>query len=269
MTEQQRLLFYNPPEEVYRHWDRIQKGYTIASESPNEDNPYYYLDLYPWEVIKDKLRYPPLSGADIYDWLIQEAFRCTKSRVRSKHLYRGEAAMKDWPLRNYKNLSSSQTAKYESWSSQKCEYILHRDHIHESRDVFTRNGYGVYFRKRSFELGKLLVQEKTRQISAEWKLLLPDKKSTYGRKNHSLRARAYKEYILEQQTSLVMDYIFKYGTVENFFGDWRSWRKKIEGNLFYLERMYFPVIVSCDRDFCVTFLDKMPESILEVFESPL
>lgn len=263
LTGEQKELFQSVTPQVHEHLARIRTGYELSSNSNNVENPYYDLGLFPWEIVKDKLRYPPNFGADVYDWLIKETFLSTSSWVSPENMHLGEVLIAG-DVRDYSHLPDTTKSRYQIQSEQKMEYILQRDLLLNNQSLSSKTAFNVFFKTRSSKLSNLLVAARLKQVSREWKQLLAKDKKTYGLKRIAPKRRDYKEFKLEQQTSLVMDYIFKFGTVENFSGDWRSWKKTIAGDLIYLDRIYFPKLVLCNEQYEVSFLDKVPGTLEEI-----
>lgn len=267
LSPEKKQVFESLLEEMMRHYERIQKGYELVSTSRSDENPYYDLNLYPWEIIKDKLRSRITLGSDVYDWLIQEAFLSSLKDISPGSLYSGEAALNGWDIIEYWALPETTRSKYhKQWISKK-DYISHRDYVYESRSVVAKTAFNVFFKEKVGNLKELSLSQKQRAASVEWKKMLPTEKAKYGYKRISPLRRDFREFNLEQQTSLVMDYIFKYGTVENVSMDWRVWRDAIVGDLIYLDKMYSKKIVMSDKNYHVTLLDKVPESLEDIYRA--
>lgn len=259
LPTKEQLLFENAPPEVHCHLHRIRQGYEIVQASASDENPFYDLGLYPWEIVKDKLRDRALFGSDIYDWLIQEALTCTKLRVSPEKVFEGEVAINDLKPSALSSLSAMDQLKYEAIAQKKLDYIDNREIVHGLRPLAPTSAFDAFVKK---ELKQVVGswQFKLKELGAQWKRMLAEEKKAYGPLNLPVHRRDYKEFALEQQTSLVLDYIFKYGEVKNFSGDWRQWRDDIAGDLIYLNRIYSPAIVIIDKDYNVSFADKVPEA---------
>lgn len=267
LNAEQKRIFEFPPEEALIHNDRIRKGYDIAIASKSDENPYYDLNLYPWEIIKDKLRNRIMLGSDVYDWLIQEAFLCSLKNVSPGSLSFGEATINGWDVVEYWALPETIRSKYHKQYLQKRKYISYRDSVYESRSLVTKTAFNVFFKEKAAELKELSLPQKQKAVSTEWKELLDAEKAKYGYKRVSPLRRDLKEFNLEQQTSLVMDYIFKFGSVDNVSVDWRAWRDEVVGDLIYLDRMYSPKLVMSDKNYNVTLLDRVPESLESIYRA--
>lgn len=267
LTPEKKQFFQFPPELMLRQNERVQRGYETVSASRSDENPYYDLNLYPWEIIKDKLRKRITLGSDVYDWLIQEAILCSLKDVSPGNLSFGEATINGWDIVEYWALPERIRSKYHKQYVQKNEYVLHRDSVYVSRSLVEKTAFNVFFKERVGSLKELSLSQKQKAASSEWKKMLPTEKANYGYKRISPLRRDLREFNLEQQTSLVMDYIFKYGTVENMARDWREWRDEAVGDLIYLDRMYSQKIVMSDKNYNLTFLDKVPESLEDIYKA--
>lgn len=264
LPHEQKQIFSAAPLEVHRHFARIRHGYAVAHASTNDENPFYELSLYPWEIIKDKLRSKVALASDVYDWHIHEAFLCTKQRMSPKNVYVGDATINGWELQDFADLLPAEQAKYVQISDIKSRFIDYRDAVHANRP-FASYAFMEFVGERKSDNYDVWTQE-VKQLSKLWKRMLPQERAAYGPERMPLRRRDYKEFILEQRTALVMDYIFEYGAVRHFSGDWHKWRHDVAGDLNYLDKIYSPVVVMSDKRYNITFRDRIPSSVEEVQE---
>lgn len=253
LLPEQREIFENPPEEVNVHLHRLAHGYSTATYSQNETNPYYDAWLYPWEIIKDKLRMQWMFGADIYDSLILEALGLTKAQVTPKNLFASdnEAMGIDEVLagdlsRSFRRLLPEERAEYEARSTKKTEFC-NRLRLFNSSRKLPQKPFQTFFKSQFPQLespyDKLSVQEKSKYLSQKWQEMSEPEKSKYEGVYTSAKGRIHREKILDDKTELVMDYIFEVGQVENWTGDWRKWRRQVAGEMHYLDKIYFPYVV--------------------------
>lgn len=256
LSENQRQTFVKPPPKVYEDWLRISQGYEDASkvlaESPSE-NPYFNTQLYPWEIIKDKLRNKPVFAADIYDQLIHEVMNPPKYLFRPGSLYENYRTYfkepDEWMLA-YKYLTEEEKAEYVAVSKQKNSFLRRKDDYRRAKGSFLK-GYDVFTKEYSREIGDLISEpEKTEFIKQQWQ---QEKLVTLVQR----RQATLREISLETQLAMIMDYIFEYNTVENCNVDWRQWRQHVSGNYHYLDRLLFPYVVNVWGD-KIEFHESLP-----------
>lgn len=253
LTDNQKIVFEHPPPEVDRHLHRIIHGYSSAVCSATDANPFYDTPLYPWEIIKDKLRMPWMGGADIYDSLILEALKVGRAQVTPFSLFASDADAMGFDgllaaelRRMFHNLSLDEAAQYRARSDRK---LQHCDRLREFRSTrkLPPNPFHAFFKAELLLLNsedqQLPAADINRILGQKWKALTDSQRAQYNGVFLSPNCRFHRETVLDRQTELVMDYIFELGLVEDWAGDWRKWRAEVVGNMFYLDKMYFPYIV--------------------------
>lgn len=257
LPRKDQLRFENVTPDIHFHLHRIREGYQIAQASDSDENPFYALGLYPWEIVKDKLRNRPAFGSDIYDWLIQEALLCNRRWASPEKVYEGYVAFKDLEPLRFSDLLAIEQQKYKAIAQKKLDFIDHREIIHKNRPASPTNAFDA-FAKKHLKGMTGTWQFKLQELGLQWKKMLLEEKKIYGVLKLPVNRRDYREFALEQQTSVVLDYIFTYGEAKNSPGCWRQWRKEIAGDLIYLNKMYSPTIVMLDRDYNILFRDRVP-----------
>lgn len=270
LSPEEKEPFMKPHPAVNIHLHRIADAYRLA-DSRDGRNPYYNAWLYPWEIIKDKLRMRWMLGIDIYDALIIEALTVTKIQVTPKKLWEGEVewrAQREQEPGNelerieglgsfpedanfsqqslFSKLPDELKNEYKERSRRKTEYCARLQASKSGRKVPT-TPFQSFFRSQFGLMDPaLLLQEKSQIIGAKWKTLSEEDKGQYKGLDVSAKGRIHREKILDGRTELVMDYIFG-GNVDGWRGDWRVWRREVVGEMYYLDKMYFPYVLQKRR----------------------
>lgn len=249
LLDAQKRNFVDPPHEVNVHLHRIEHGYSEAAKSDNDDNPYLHAWIYPWEIVKDKLRLQSVFGADIYDVLILEALTLTKSQVRPRKLFESDEIAKvggttepDELRRRFRALSKQERAEYDARSARKLEFCDLLNNF-KTRPKIPPSPFQKFFKSKFAGSEGTSVQEKTRKLSKQWRSMTQTEKLQFEGVNISAKGRIHRESVLDAKTELVMDYIFGAGKVSGFSGEWRQWRSHVAGSWHYLDRIYFPWVV--------------------------
>lgn len=241
LSPELRQLFDNPPKEVGYHVARIERGRKIAHSSPNEDNPYYSSGLYPWEIVKDKLRRPSDFSYDKYDQLIDETFRLQLKDLKRDAIRAAFESISD----SSPGLPSEQTL--ERFRQQRIEYVqeMKKERL-KSRErgrsqTVATTSYNAFLTEMMAQLpSSLSLAERNKITSQRWTELPQDVKlHKYGR-HYPHRFRSHRENVLDIKTDQVMHYIFG---VLGTLPDWRNWRTATYGSLRYLDGIAFPVVV--------------------------
>lgn len=261
LAEEKKQVFSSPPVLVHHHLERIRSGYEIASTSDNNENPFHELGLYPWEIVKDKLRQRRPFGSDIYDWLIREAILCTKACFSPEKLACDEDIIKGQNTTSFTDLPNSIRAKYEQLSVRKLEFVAHRSSQLPGPAYEVKPAFNKFVDLRKGMYSDLPFAKRLAVLGEEFKKLLDTEKKEYGTNRRIYRRRDFREFVLENELSLVMDYIFKFGSANAEFSDWRDWRKSVAGDLIYLDQMYSPVIVVSDAQYEILYVDRIPVHI--------
>lgn len=236
-----RQLFDDPPEEVGYHLARIERGRKIAHCSTNEDNPYYHSGLYPWEIVKDKLRRPSDFSYDKYDQLIDETFRLRLKDLNYENIRAAFAGLSD----SSSDLPTKHTL--ECFRQQKIQYVqgLKKEGLKNRErtnpEAVATTSYNAFLVEMMAQLpSSLSLAERNQIASQRWaELPLDAKFRKYGR-NYPHRLRSHRENVLDIKTDQVMDYIFG---VLNTLPEWRNWRAARYGSFRYLDGIAFPVLV--------------------------
>lgn len=247
LSDKQKEIFLNPPAKVHQHWVRISSGYEEASkilEESASENPFFHTKLYPWEIIKDKLRNKPAFVADVYDQLIHEVMNPPKKLFKPAALYnnfRTYFGDSDEPMVVYKSLPRKQRIEYLAISKLKIEFTRRISDFRRAQ-VSLRKGFNEFEKEYSREIGLSMAEpEKSQFIKQQWE---HEKLSTWAYKRQLIS----REINLELQVAMIMDYIFEYNVVENGDLDWREWREKVSGGFHYLNRILFPYVYNVSRE---------------------
>lgn len=275
LSAEQKDAFMDPNPAVNIHLHRIADAYRFVDNQDGQ-NPYYNAWLYPWEIIKDKLRMRWMFGIDMYDALIIEALTVTKTQVTPKKLWEGEVewrAQREDELGNelemleelevlekrnfledtnfsqrqlFSKLPNQLKNEYQERSRRKTEYCGRLKASKSARKVPT-TPFQSFFKSQFGLMDRaLLLQEKSQVIAKNWKTLSEEEKGQYKGFDISAKGRIHREKILDGRTELVMDYIFG-GKVVGWRGDWREWRREVVGEMYYLDKIYFPYVLQKRR----------------------
>lgn len=254
LSPEQQKEFISPHPQVNVHLQRIAQAYKDVDTHVG-DNPYYNAWLYPWEIIKDKLRMRWMFGADIYDTLIIEALTLTKSQITPKALWRGDVEWREEKqdlglvqsdeiilVDLFRKLPTTVKNEYIQRSIRKTEYCERLRQFNSARKVPT-TPFQTFFKSEFAQLDSgMSLQEKSKFLGVKWKSLSEDEKSKFKGTEVSAKGRIHREKLLDAKTEMVMDYICG-GYVEGWSGDWREWRREVGGGMYYLDKIYFPYIV--------------------------
>lgn len=234
-------VFDEPPEPFAWHYRRIAQGYEAAATSTDDFNPYYELTLYPWEIVKDKLRHRPMFPADVYDMLIDEAFGLRKGRLKPEALWRNDMLLEGKEPGQFRLEPPEVRETYTERARRKLNF--HERMVHEmNARPQAYSPYQHFFVQHQQEHSTLPTPERSKILGERWRAMSSDEKKAYGELSTLLRTRRYREQKLQAKTDLVMDYIFQTGTVEGFTYDWRHWRARTCGDWFYLDKLWFPYL---------------------------
>lgn len=236
-------------ETVYNHRIRIWQGYEVVEYLKQNlemysNNPYLLLGLYPWEIIKDKLRNKRNIlefEYDYYDILIKEAFGRNSTR-KPWHIFYTDYVNShntdinhDQMMKLYHSLPESERDYYSNkYKNRQLQTILQRSPINSI--AFHNFYYKNFQNSNNRPLLNATIQWNSNQID---KNLYKPQNSDFG------KSRIYREQLLDLKTQVVMDYIFytggSIGAPPNF--NWLTNMKSVVGNLHYLKRIYTTKIV--------------------------
>ncbi|OBA18009.1 hypothetical protein METBIDRAFT_13920 [Metschnikowia bicuspidata var. bicuspidata NRRL YB-4993] len=250
----QKEVFLNPPPEVHEQWVRIAQGYKEYEKVQVERetaNPFYHIPLYPWEIIKDKLRHKPMFSSDVYDQLIQEAMAPSMKLLQPAKIYENFCINfePENPHQQFEDLPSSQITRYKIEAERKLAYAKRIMAYRKAKKALRHSN--TFINDYTRELGESLTgQEKKDFIQQQWEFeQLLDMLSN--------QRTVFKEINLEIHLSMVMDYIFEYNEVYDCGVGWRQWRQHACGNYHYLDRILFPVVVNATEE-KIQLLDSLP-----------
>ncbi|EAZ63355.2 hypothetical protein PICST_28260 [Scheffersomyces stipitis CBS 6054] len=246
--EKTRLTSSPNRERLYDERIRVWKGYEVVEHlKRNSDkynwNPYPLSGLFPWEIVKDKLRNrKPVMAfeQDYYDVLIKEAFSGNKRRTAYSIFYAD--------IKNQRRLGSrawmTVSKLYEQLPPERREYYEERE---QRRKVFIpvqkapvghppfHVFFDEYIEQNSTSSRPLLG------ASTRWAAMTDVERQNYtplDSKYH--HTREYKERKLLLMTHIVLDYIYHVGGVEGVDGSY-SWvqdMKERTVGFTYLHKMY-------------------------------
>lgn len=257
LEDQQKEAFENPGLEIHQHFSRIQSGYRSAASSADCFNPFYNALLFPWEIIKDKLRHKPLFATDIYDQLINEALKPKKERFFAANLYYSDVLYReshlDSSITAFDDLPPETRAIYRTKLDRKLEFYekLRRFAKAKKRPV---TEYDKFIQQNQSKVAHHSLAERNKALAQMWKQDQLSKTTTHI----PSKTRAYRERSLDIKTCIVMDYIFEIGAVEDFHGCWRTWKHEVMGGAHYFRGAVFPYMLQ-RKDRKVTFIKDYSE----------
>lgn len=236
LDETTRRKFIDGPniDRLYRERLRIWKGYETVEYRKRYHsswNPYPSLGLFPWEIVKDKLRHKKQLfdfELDYYDVLIKEAFGRNALRT-AKHIF-------------YTDYCHNCPDKV-SWTKLQKEYAkidptyyVEKEARRQEQALMNRTKYGLGF-MRFYEtiLNSTNSPRPLLEACRKWEYLgkVPQKDRAYT------SSTEYREKLLDIKTSIVMDYIYYTGGVIG--ADKYHWvqdRQQKCGNFKYLNKVY-------------------------------
>lgn len=253
LSDDIKQSFGTMKHDIYSHLLRIWRGYEVVEyikryESNHRFNPYPLLGLYPWEIVKDKLRAkksPHEFDRDYYDNLITESFN--RRFLKPATIYRAQNGPG-----LFLDLLVEEKDQFVSLADRRAKFILSA-----SRHPKYSSGYLKFYKKNYSDYspspeevtqvptGKLSEnQRKNAAVSIaaahHWKQLSDHEKSQYSPQDKRIYSHKYKEEILNWKTCVVMDYIYSVGRVRYAPStyNWRSDIKEKFGDWHYLDRTY-------------------------------
>ncbi|ODV77608.1 uncharacterized protein CANTADRAFT_56550, partial [Suhomyces tanzawaensis NRRL Y-17324] len=244
LSPEERNRLETPTKWQYQQQLRVWKGYEVVEylkrllDDNLRWNPYPLLGLYPWEIIKDKLRKKAAFQFefDYYDTLIREAFGRNSAR-KAKHIF-------------YTDLVHNNPQQHYTWG--KVDKLFKqlvpesRSYYHEKearrleQSTLTRSPY------HSLLFHRYLDQHanSTRPLldaARGWALLDNNAKRAGEMDRKTTNSRRYKEQLLDIKTAIVMDYLYYTGGVEGIDSDycWVTDRASKTHGYIYMNRGYY------------------------------
>ncbi|CUM67845.1 uncharacterized protein PRCAT00005554001 [Priceomyces carsonii] len=251
LTDSERKLLEGDMEQkslILKERLRIWKGYEVVNYLKRYSdqyrwNPYQLLSLYPWEIIKDKLRSRRKIydfELDYYDVIIKEAFYRNSSR-KATHIFYTDLKH-DKPMKySYQKVHSL----YEMLGNDKKDFYADKERrrkVHSERTKISPKPEFLRYLS-TFQTNEPIQLDKwTLKAIQSWDSLPPFEKSQFSYAS----SRQSKEDNLDWKVGIVMDYIYYTagvcGTDYNF--NWRAdMRSKTNGSI-YLNKVYFSNLVS-------------------------
>ncbi|KAK6457553.1 uncharacterized protein RJT20DRAFT_149184 [Scheffersomyces xylosifermentans] len=239
----------NSPNRQFLYDERIRiwKGYEIVEHlkrysEEHRWNPYPLSGLYPWEVIKDKLRNTKKLFAfekDCYDVLIKEAF-AGNNRRNAYQIFFSD-------IKNQKGISNRSwirvSAEYNRLSNERRAYYEEQE---QKRKLFVtvekaplgHPPFVVFYKE--FERNHPDSRRPLLEACQSWEELSDSQRAQYVTGSDLPYSRKYKEFKLNLKTQVVMDYIYYTGGVVgvNEDYDWIKDMKDKTRGFLYLERLY-------------------------------
>ncbi|KAK6201342.1 uncharacterized protein RJT21DRAFT_1286 [Scheffersomyces amazonensis] len=225
LPQESQLLFDHSPnlDRLHQENIRVWQGYEVVdylkrTSSKHDFNPYPFSGLYPWEIVKDKLRDRvhhehkiEAFELDYYDKLIDEAFD-TSTRSAESIFHTQLQAQDPHQLHKpeeitklYNSLRSEEKQIYEDMANRHFEHLLSWSVIEFYNQARFRKFWNDFMYNTTIEKRPLLEALK------EWKSMSDNERKQY---NKASRERIDKEGPLDIQTAMVMDYIYYVGGVE-------------------------------------------------------
>jgi hypothetical protein len=261
LDETTRERFFTGPniDHLYQERLRVWRGYETVEYRKRYHsswNPYPSLGLYPWEIIKDKLRNrTELFGfeCDYYDVLIKEAFGRNRQR-KAVHIFYTDVSHQfpskkfTWSgiQKEYAGLENSQYYE-EKETRRKEQALMTRTKysclgFHDFYEEIIRSDKATSDKARSDESKSANFSKNSRlflQACKKWEGLLNKKK--YQRLDLSYtNSSTYREKLLDIKTTIVMDYLYYTGGVVGAGNDYDWLRDKQQkcGAFKYLNKVY-------------------------------
>ncbi|CAN3356100.1 hypothetical protein DICA4_C05248 [Diutina catenulata] len=211
----------NPDPGLFEHEQRIWHGYEVVEHNrrhSDDANPYVGSGLWPWEIIKDKLRYSQDREefeVDLYDEVIDLAMGRKPLAVVGEWVDRPPT---DAWLRSHYNLVGLATGR-----ERMAFFNFYRD-------------YAVPARLKAWRADK--DPQAAMRASTAWYAMSENTRMQYGLPRGVGQTRYYKECMLDLHTAIVLDFVC-YGWLKNGY-DWMAdYRKVVEPKgLTYVNRMY-------------------------------
>lgn len=240
-TDSKNISFINNERE------RIWKGYEIVEylkryQSQYAWNPYNLLTLYPWEIIKDKLRSRMKVDEferDYYDALIREAFYRNYQR-KAMHIYYTDLQYFEPKKYTYQQVLN----RFKRLSNIEKQYYHYKQSLREKHALRTKapmRDPGFRYFATKFESASVNPEDIVSDIVRAWDVLTITEREKYANMPHRLE----KELFLDWKVSIVMDYIYYTGQVSgvNLQYNWRKDMKEKTRGFTYLRGMYTENII--------------------------
>lgn len=250
--------------DLYIERLRIWKGYEIVEHlkrnlSKYGYNPYPLLGLYPWEIVKDKLRNKnelDLFEIDYYDDIIKEAFSLKNNRrsafaIFSTNLNHEMPELKAGLKKRKKLFSQLDEKRLADLLKQQVRREEHARKLREKHKVpspflkyladFHRKHKSHAFDGHSSNYSRQENILLNQQAAVKWRTMGTQEKRLYsGLGSNISNTRLYKEDILDWKLGIVLDYIYRVcgvvGNQNNF--DWRTHMLEVTRGKRYISRTY-------------------------------
>lgn len=230
LTDTERLKFESDSgfiDRAFKERTRIWEGYQMVSFLKHRRqpplNPFECVGLYPWEVVRDKLRQRRRSSQlfgfeiDYYDRLISEAFsRFSRSPVL---IFYTDLKLQN-PERKVPSRYSSVEQLFAHLSPREKEYYQIRcerrkQHLKTNRVEAEVNAPFMAFVQLQRASGQIVADDYPQLVlraAAQWRQLTLQEKQQY-RAARSPRSSENLSLILERKVEIVMRYIYNVGGV--------------------------------------------------------
>lgn len=245
-SDQERLTQGPRHSKLFQERLRIWRGYEIVEYlKQNLDhynyNPWPLLGLYPWEIVKDKLRNKQKLlefEYDYYDVLIKEAFGRNSTRQAS-HIFFTDYRTDDSAITR-----SDLMDKYNKLPPEKVDYYKSKHEKRKQQAILGKSPINlIAFHNFYYKNYHQSVYRPLLHATMDWN---GADKTPYKPQNSDFgKTRIYKEQLLDLKTQVVMDYLYYTGGVigapPNF--NWLANMKSIVGKLHYVNKIYTPKVV--------------------------
>lgn len=256
LPKETRAKFVPYEDSLFRQNLRVWRGYEVVEyirryEHEYRYNPYPFLGLYPWEIIRDKLknRKRPKVDLDYYDVLISEFLnRGIRSPLGLFTAYNG--------TKDFKQLSELEQRHYRERAERRNAYLAELVQAPKYTSpylAFCKKNYRHYqpteedIEKVSnrLSLSRRKALAKYVAAAAHWRLLTKEQKQEYSPGNTLFFSMKYTDEILDWKVSAVMDYLYRIGGVKDAPPgfDWQQRKHEIIGDLHYIDRLYMERLI--------------------------
>ncbi|KAK6465548.1 hypothetical protein DFJ63DRAFT_24627 [Scheffersomyces coipomensis] len=263
LPQESQLKLIESPNLDILHDERLRiwKGYEIVEHLKRnrpeyQYNPYPLSGLYPWEIIKDKIRKRSLRNKrkrtifefewDYYDQLIKEAFGSNVKRTAVQIYYtqlRSIFPDQKYTFTNvfkeFNQLSDSEKQIYYDTEARFHEQaIVSRDRVSTVNSRTFRTFYKQYIATTEYDQRQLLNAIRI------YKQMDATQRNSYSRARQCTFHK-YREETLDLQTAMVMDYVYYVGGVEGHppgSFDWYNDMKRQTKGFTYLDKCYTEIL---------------------------
>lgn len=262
LTDVERAQYIESPHWDYLHQQRLRiwQGYEIVEylkirgTIQQQFNPYPFLGLYPWEIIKDKLldmsRRKTIGSIydfekDIYDVLILEALVTKVPDLYKFYISYARDITKPPTKKEFSMLGPS---VLEPYITRRNKRIQHANEYNPTKKVSNWSTFlqQKYRRDPQYQDTSFIELEKIASI--EWQTLTKEEKDRYSTTLEMSSASA-KDIRLNEQVDHIMKYIYEVGSVAGTPSgfNWKSDMMEKTKGFIYLYRMYGEVYISSKK----------------------